>query len=229
MRVARRPSTTPSAFTTNQSFPTCRSSASRPLGTCVRISPVTPFRLKINSECRLRSDFCQRRLARSAGHLKRKRAALGRPAANISLLEWPKWPGNTSVFSLRRRRGCAASTPVRRFIAVARVSRLVDFNRALEVRAVLDHDSRRGQVADYRAILLNLDSVARSQIPFHVAVNHDFAGNNICRNFSARANRQLEVFQLDQPFDCAVDVQILIAGDFALNVQRRTEPRDAAR
>ena len=40
MRVARRPSTCPSASTTNQFFPTVRSSASRPFGTYVRISSV---------------------------------------------------------------------------------------------------------------------------------------------------------------------------------------------
>ena len=134
-----------------------------------------------------------------------------------------------SLVSRRRRCSCAAGAPIRRFIAVSRVSGFVNLDRALKVRAVLDHDPRGRQIADHRAILLDLDAVARSQIPLHVAVDHDFAGDDICRHFSARADCQFAVFQLNQPFDCAVDVQVLIAGDFALDVQSRTEPRNAAR
>src|ERR1700735_3349417 len=62
--------------------------------------------------------------------------------------------------SLRRRRCCGPRGPISWFIAIGRIPGLV-----------------------------NLDAIARSQIPFYIAVYHDFAGDNVCRHFSARTYR----------------------------------------
>src|ERR1700735_4089603 len=91
--------------------------------------------------------------------------------------------------SLRRRRCCGPRGPISWFIAIGRIPGLVNLDRALKVCAVLDHDPRRSEVADHRPVLLNLDAIARSQIPFYIAVYHDFAGDNVCRHFSARTYR----------------------------------------
>src|ERR1700733_2677481 len=73
-----------------------------------------------------------------------------------------------------RRCSCRAACVAREGsfrIAVACITGLVNLDRALKVSAVLDHDSRGGEIADHRAILLDLDAVARSQIPFYVAID----------------------------------------------------------
>ena len=94
-------------------------------------------------------------------------------------------------------------------ILVLVVGRLVDLDGALEVGAVLDHDARGGEVAVYRAVLLDFDPILGPQIALHRAVNHDFAGDDIGSNFGGGADRQLPLIELDQSFDGSIDQQIL--------------------
>src|SRR5260370_34779974 len=56
---------------------------------------------------------------------------------------------------------------------------LVDLDGAFEVGAVFDHDAGSGQVTIDRTVLLDFNSVLRAKVALHVAVHHDFAGNDI--------------------------------------------------
>src|SRR6202140_1871728 len=95
----------------------------------------------------------------------------------------------------------------------------IDLDGALEIRAVLNHDARRGQISDHRAILLDFDAVPSPQIALHAAINDDFARYNVCGQLSAGAHGEFAVVELDQPFDAAVNMQIFISGYFAFDVQ----------
>jgi len=55
----------------------------------------------------------------------------------------------------------------------------LDLDRAFEVRTVFDHNPRRGQIAGYGAVFLNLKPVLRAKIAVHVADHQYLAGNNI--------------------------------------------------
>src|SRR5262249_42485584 len=72
------------------------------------------------------------------------------------------------------------------------------------------------------------DAVFGAQISLHVPVDHDLAGNDVGGDFGGWTNGELALVELDQSFDRAVDLQILIAGDFAFDVQTRAEPRGGA-
>src|SRR5271165_7210905 len=56
---------------------------------------------------------------------------------------------------------------------------LIDFDGALEVGAVFDHDAGGGKIAVDGTILLNLDAVLSAQISLHGAIDHDFTGDNV--------------------------------------------------
>ena len=83
--------------------------------------------------------------------------------------------------------GCVAAgmpprrgyTPACRGRVRCRTRRAIDLDRAFEVRAVLNHDARGGQIADHRAILLDFDAVAGAQIALDAAVDDDFARHHV--------------------------------------------------
>jgi hypothetical protein len=62
-----------------------------------------------------------------------------------------------------------------------------------------------------------------------VSVPYPFSRDDFGRHARAGADRQFPVFQLNQSLDAAVDDQILIARNLALDVQARTEPGRSAR
>ena len=99
----------------------------------------------------------------------------------------------------------------------------VDLDRTFEVRAVLDHDARGGEVTIDGAILLDLDTVFGAKVTLHGAEDHDFAGNDIGGHFGSGADGKLPLIELDQPFDRTIDQQIFTAGDLAFYVQARSE------
>src|SRR5216683_5262274 len=118
-----------------------------------------------------------------------------------------------------RQGGTRGSSSVRGLVEVviaARSTGPIDLNGALEIRAVLNHDARRGQISDHRAILLDFDAVASPQIALHGAINDDFARYNVCGQLCAGPHGEFAVFELNQPFDAAVYMQIFISGNFAL-------------
>src|SRR6266849_874141 len=104
----------------------------------------------------------------------------------------------------------------------------VDFDRTFEARAVFDHDLRRRQIPDDRAVLLDLDPSLRAHVSFQVAVYHHVARLDVRRYLSRLSHRQLPLIQMNLSFDRPVDQQILGAGDFAFHLQARPEPRRLA-
>src|SRR6266849_204079 len=100
----------------------------------------------------------------------------------------------------------------------------VDFDRTFEARAVFDHDLRRRQIPDNRAILLDLDPSLRAHVSFQVAVHHHVARVDVRRYLRRRSHRQLPFIQMNPSFDRPVDLPILGAGDFAFHLQARPEP-----
>jgi len=126
-----------------------------------------------------------------------------------------------------RRAGTGGGPSVRGLVEVAVAggrAGAIDLDGALEVRAVLNHDARRGQVSDHRAILLDFDAVASPQIALHAAIDDAFTSHNVRGQLCAGAYGELAVFELDQPFDAAVHMQIFISRYFALYVQAGAEP-----
>ena len=98
-------------------------------------------------------------------------------------------------------------------------SRAIDLDRPFEIRAVFNHDARGGQIPNDRAILLDFDAVARSQIALYTAIDDDFACHDVGGQLGGGTYGQLAVVELDESFDAAVNVQIFVSGNFALNMQ----------
>src|SRR5580704_14621646 len=135
-------------------------------------------------------------------------------------------PCTTQKPTLRRGRCRRATirTCKRLATVLGRVASLVNLDRALKVRSILDRNPRRGRIPDHRPVLLDLNAVPRAQVALYIPVNHHFAGNYVGRNLRARSHRQLAVFQLNQSFDGAINQQIFVAGDLTLYMQARTQP-----
>ncbi len=62
---------------------------------------------------------------------------------------------------------------------------------------------------------------SRAEIAIHFAGDDHFAGDYFGSHFSAAADGQLVAPERDRPFHLAFDMQVLIAGDFALYAQGR--------
>src|SRR6267143_182018 len=96
--------------------------------------------------------------------------------------------------------------------------------RAFEVRAVFDDDLRCRQIPNHRTVFLDLDLALRTHDSLHVSTHHYLAGNDVSCHVLCRAHCQLPLTELDRSFDCSINVQILVAGDFAFHMQARSEP-----
>src|SRR5207244_8879230 len=92
---------------------------------------------------------------------------------------------------------------------------LIDFDGALKVSAVFDHDARRGEIAYDRTILLDLDTIFRAKVALHVSVNDHFASDDISGHLRSGADGEFPLGELDQSFDRAIDLQIFIAVNLA--------------
>src|SRR6267142_765374 len=156
---------------------------------------------------------------------------LGRQRANADSLEgiFPQSNHNRDrawgTGSLHTSRPCACRRRPRGDVLFGFLRRTpVNLNRAFEIRAVLDHDLRRRQIPDDRTVLLDLDPSLRAHVSLHVAVHHHVAGVDVSRHLRRRPDRQLPPLKLDQPFDRAVEQQILGAGDVAFHAQARPQP-----
>src|SRR3984893_11619954 len=101
----------------------------------------------------------------------------------------------------------------------------IDLDRAFEIRAVLNHDARGGQIANDRAILLDFEAVAGTQITLYAAIDDDFARYHVGGQLGCGPHGQLAVIELNEPLDGAVNVQIFIPRNFALDVQTGAQPR----
>src|SRR3989442_1240304 len=97
----------------------------------------------------------------------------------------------------------------------------VNLDVAFEIGAVFDDDPSRDEVPGHRAVFLDLDAVPRPEVAVHLAVDNDFARHDLFRSLGGAAYRQPVPPERDWPFNCAVDIEVFIAGDFAFNFQAR--------
>src|SRR5271163_4574135 len=87
------------------------------------------------------------------------------------------WSANRSVRALRKGAVCGIL-----------LGALIDFDRAFEVGAVFDHDAGGREIAVDGAILLDFDAVFGTEIAFHVAIDHDFASDDVGGQLRGSAN-----------------------------------------
>ena len=81
-----------------------------------------------------------------------------------------------------------------------------DVDAASENRAVLNHNSRRGQIAVQRARLADVDAVSGLDVACDLAFDDDSFGENVGIDVAVRADRQTVVLQPNRSFDLAVNV-----------------------
>src|SRR5437879_13315508 len=99
----------------------------------------------------------------------------------------------------------------------------INFDGALKICAVLDHDARGGQVPDYGTIFLDLDAITSAQIALHTSIDHHFAGHKIGCDFGAGSNGQFAVVQLNKAFHSAIHLQVLVTRNLTLDMQARSQ------
>src|SRR6202000_3443573 len=75
---------------------------------------------------------------------------------------------------------------------------------------------------------LDLDAIFRAEIALHRPVHNHFTGDDIGGDLRGCGDGQLPLVERGQALDRAVDQQILTAGDLALHMQARSEPRARA-
>lgn len=97
----------------------------------------------------------------------------------------------------------------------------VNLDLAIEAGAVFNVNPGRSEVTSDRAVFLDLDAVPRPEVAVHLAVDNDFARHDLFRSLGGAAYRQPVPPERDWPFNCAVDIEVFIAGDFAFNFQAR--------
>ena len=99
--------------------------------------------------------------------------------------------------------------------------------------AVLDADARRINVADDRAVLLDVDAAAGVHIADDFAVSDDVPRMNFGSKLGRRTDGQFMALERDGAIDDAVDLQVFRAGDLTLDLDacadaRATTGRSAA-
>ena len=104
----------------------------------------------------------------------------------------------------------------------------VDLDATLELGAVFDADARRGDVADHRAITLDVDAVTGVDIANHFSVNDNFARVNFGSELRRGSDREPVAAQGDGSIHFPIDLQIFGAGDVSLDLQAGTQTRGTA-
>src|SRR5512133_2400248 len=87
---------------------------------------------------------------------------------------------------------------------------------ALEDGAVGDEDARRADVADHLAVRLQLDLVARADVPGHLTRDLDVRGLDVGLDH-ARALDEEALLQADLALHRALDHQVLVTGDLSVD------------
>ena len=132
---------------------------------------------------------------------------------SASLLQRPVWT-SPAMTGAELRRTPANGRHLRR-LGVG----LADVDAALEERAILDADARRGHVAAQRALGANVHAVRGGDIAAHLAQNDDLAGGDVGRHLAVAAHGHAVAGKVDAALHLAVDKQRLGAGDLALDEQ----------
>ena len=107
-----------------------------------------------------------------------------------------------------------------------RLTRLLDVDASLEISAFLDDDAGCHQVPHDRPGLADRNVVHRTDLPFDHADHNDFLGVNIGLHLTVGSDRQVVIPQLDGSLYLPVDIEVLTAGQFALDVNGFSDVRD---
>src|SRR5216683_3242948 len=76
-----------------------------------------------------------------------------------------------------------------------------------------------------RFALLDLDLAFPIDITVHASVHDHLASNDVGCQLCCSSDCQPPLIELDQSFNCSVNVQVLVARDLAFHMQARSEPR----
>ena len=98
-----------------------------------------------------------------------------------------------------------------------------DFDAALEMGAIFDADARGGNVADDRAIGLDVDAIAGVDVADDFAKHDDFAGMNFRSEHGRGADGELMAIERNGAVHLAVNLQIFRAGELTFDMQARTQ------
>jgi catechol 2,3-dioxygenase-like lactoylglutathione lyase family enzyme len=107
--------------------------------------------------------------------------------------------------------------------------RALDLDASLEVRAVLDADSRRPDIADHRTVLLDFHPVARPKVSGHLPVHHHFPRSDFRAELTRTPHRQPLPVHRYRAFHFAVNLQIFFSRDSALHLDAGAKTRKIAR
>ncbi len=94
----------------------------------------------------------------------------------------------------------------------------VDFDAAFEVGAVFDADAGGGNVADDRAIRLDVNAVPRMDVADYLAIDDYFAGVNFGIELGCRTYRELVAAQGNRAVDLSINLQVFGAGDMTFDL-----------
>src|SRR5580704_8621006 len=99
----------------------------------------------------------------------------------------------------------------------------VDFDAALEMGAIFDADAGGRNVADDRAVGLDVYAVARVEVADDFAKRDHLAGMNFRIQHGGGADRELMAIERDGAVHLAVNLQVFRAGELTLDMQARTQ------
>ena len=116
--------------------------------------------------------------------------------------------------SSRRRRGGCRCGRLRLGGGTGRF-RLDDIDAALEVRAILDDDARRADVAHQARVLADLDLIRAFHIALNGAQRNHFTRLDTGMDVAIGTDGELVLQQLDGALQVSIDIQIFLAEDLA--------------
>src|SRR5215475_303439 len=96
----------------------------------------------------------------------------------------------------------------------------IDFNAPFEVGTVFDADARGGNVSDDGAVPPDVDAAERVNIADYFSVGDHIAGVNFGCQLRIRTDRELVAFQKDWSVHDAVNLQVFVAIDLTLDLNR---------
>src|SRR5260370_37283018 len=79
----------------------------------------------------------------------------------------------------------------------------INLHAALEISAILNTDPSRCNIAEHRALLLNLDSVASMKIARDLSVDNDFACGEVAIQLSGASYSQPSALERDRTLNFA--------------------------
>jgi len=107
--------------------------------------------------------------------------------------------------------------------------RLFDIDAALEQRSVLNADASRNYVSDEFCVFADIDLVRSFDISLDLTKDDDLAGANAGLHTTVRPNGNFVLNRLDRPLDIAIDVEVFLGEDLAVDFNRLSNHRGIPR